>query len=189
MANSGDDNIDRILVERFLDGRGEDTFRCLYGRHAPRLNTLLTRLVGACNGDAQDLVQATWIRAIQNLQRFRWESSLRTWLTGIALNCFREYIRKRKRTSGEDWFDRVDLTQPSKPHRAINLLDLERAVMALPDGYRAVLILHDIEGYTHEEIGRFLGVESGTSKSQLSRARRAVRVRLAESNGKRHENR
>ncbi|MFH1277767.1 MAG: RNA polymerase sigma factor [Candidatus Eisenbacteria bacterium] len=176
--------IDRKLAEVFLRRRDEAAFLELYRRHAPGLRRLATRLVGTRNGDAEDVVQAVWIRAIEGLDGFRWESSLKTWLTGIALNCSREVLRKRKRGEGPEWNDEIHgRPGPSRIHHAIDRIDLENAVGGLPDGYREVLVLHDVEGYTHEEIGRFLGIESGTSKSQLFRARRAVRAKLAERNG------
>lgn len=176
--------IDRRLVETFLRRRDDEAFLELYRRHAPRLRRLATGLVGARNGEAEDVVQAAWIRAIEGLEGFRWESSLRTWLTGIAINCSREALRKRKRHSGPEWNEEVHGGRaPARIHRAIDRIDLEKAIGALPAGYREVLVLHDVEGYTHEEIGRILGIESGTSKSQLSRARRAVRTRLSGRNG------
>ena len=172
---------DRDLVGRFLKRREEKVFRELYRRHAPMLNRFVIRMVGATNGDAEDVIQTTWVRAVENLGRFRWESSLRTWLTGIALNCSREAVRKRSRDESVDWIDAIE-GKPSPPRSNVEIrrIDLERAIDRLPRGYREVLLLHDVEGYTHEEIGRLLGIETGTSKSQLSRARRAMRHSLAE---------
>ena len=170
---------DKTLVTIFLKDRGEDVFREIYRRHAPAVNRLVVRLVGAKNGDAEDIVQSMWIRAVEGLDRFRWESTLKTWLTGIAINCAREYFRKKSRSRDTFWADTDDFSAgaPLVP-REVHRVDLERAIADLPNGYREVLVLHDVEGYTHEEIGRFLGIESGTSKSQLSRARRAVRTLL-----------
>jgi RNA polymerase sigma-70 factor (ECF subfamily) len=144
---------------------------------------MIVRIVGGVGWDAEDVIQTTWIRAIENLHRFRWESSLRTWLTGIAINCARETLRKRKRTQNFELIDEVAQTTVPRINREINRIDLERAISELPDGYREVLLLHDVEGYTHEEIGGLLGIELGTSKSQLSRARKAVRILLSETNG------
>jgi RNA polymerase sigma-70 factor (ECF subfamily) len=182
---SGDD-LDRALVGRFLARRDDRTFRELYRRHSPSLNRMIHRLVGSANGEAEDVVQTTWVRAIQRLDAFRWESSLRTWLTGIAVNCSRECLRRR----GRDWTESaegLDLAEPERIHREISPIDLERAIDGLPHRSREVLILHDVAGYTHAEIGELLGIESGTSKSQLSRARRAVRAGLGEPPGESHE--
>ena len=157
--------------------RGEEpAFRELYRRHTPALYQLALRIVGGSDVDAQDVVQETWIRATTRLAQFRWESSLRTWLSGITINLSREVLRRRARrptTALED------APEPSVPPTAVgDRLDLERAIAALPPGSRMVLILHDIEGFTHEEIARRLRVSVGTSKSQLFAARRALRARL-----------
>ena len=175
--------VDHQLVDDFLSNHEESSFRELYRRHAPSLNQMIVRIVGGVGWDAEDVIQTTWIRAIENLHRFRWESSLRTWLTGIAINCARETLRKRKRTQNFELIDEAAQTTVPRINREIDRIDLERAISELPDGYREVLLLHDVEGYTHEEIAGLLGIEPGTSKSQLSRARKAVRILLSEPNG------
>jgi RNA polymerase sigma-70 factor (ECF subfamily) len=125
--------------------------------------------------DAEEAVQSTWIVAVQRLADFRWESSLKTWLSGITLNACRE-IRRRRRDFLPGAAAEHDATAF---HPALGAaLDLKKALSSLPEGYREALILHDVEGYTHEEIARLLGIDSGTSKSQLSRARKALRTLL-----------
>ena len=162
--------------------RDEAAFRALYRRHAPALWRMALRLARGSEDEARDLVQETWIRAARRLSTFRWESALSTWLVSIALNCDRE----RRRGSGrETSFGDVETAAEvvrEAPAR-VEAVDLARAIDALPDGYRRVLVLHDVEGYTHEEIGRLLGVETGTSKSQLHRARARVRARLVAAEG------
>ncbi len=177
---------DYKLVEQFLRRNDEKSFLKLYRRHAPSLNQLVVRLIGGLEFDAEDVIQATWIRVIENLRAFRWESSFRTWLTGIAINCSREYMRKARRLQSLELLEAVDNIRVSRINSRISLIDLERAIAILPDGYREVLILHDIEGYTHDEIACFLGIETGTSKSQLSRARKAIRALLTKED--RHDN-
>lgn len=166
---------DRDLARAFLRGE-EAAFRALYGRHAPSLHLFVLRVLGGSARDAEDALQETWLRAAERLTSFRWESSLRTWLSGIALNRCRELLRARSR-------DGEAPGEPPEPRSSApaeeDRIDLERAVRALPDGYRMVFVLHDVEGRTHEEIGRLLGVEAATSKSQLSRARARLRERLA----------
>ena len=122
------------------------------------------------------MVQEAWIRAVRQLSKFRWESSLRTWLTAIGLNLARETLRKRARTRTEEIDDRLELS--ARPVRDAERIDLERAIARLPNGYRTVLVLHDVQGFTHEEISRQLQIAVGTSKSQLFDARRAVRSLL-----------
>lgn len=164
---------DRELVARFLTDRSEAAFRQLYRRHTPRLYQTVLRLLGGSETEAEDAVQEVWLRAADGLDGFRWVSALPTWLTGIAVNICRERRRSRP--------PEVEAETPGEPAAAFTdgsggaALDLERALAALPDGYRRVVVLHDVEGYTHEETARLLGVEAGTSKSQLHQARRALR--------------
>ncbi|HTR03699.1 MAG TPA: RNA polymerase sigma factor [Thermoanaerobaculia bacterium] len=168
MNDHGDDD---ALVARFLAGRDEGSFRALYRRHSPFLYRFLARWSGSAAA-AEEGVQETWIRAVRGLSGFERRSSLKTWLAGIAIRWWREEERRRVRQgpSAED-----EPPAPEDPTLADERLDLERAIAALPAGYRETLLLHDVEGYTHEETARLLGVDPGTSKSQLSRARRALR--------------
>jgi RNA polymerase sigma factor (sigma-70 family) len=170
------DTTDRELAARVLETGDEAAFRVLYRRHTPRLWPLLLRMLGGtgAKADAEDAVQETWIRAVESLGSFRWESAFSTWLTGIALNCARQTLRRRRRrgeTTTDGLLERLDGDRPDPGRR----LDLEGAISSLPDGYRAVLVLHDIEGFTHPEIAERLDIAVGTSRSQLHHARRAVR--------------
>jgi len=174
---------DRWLVGKFLAQRDERSFHQLYRRHTPALYQSTLRLVGWNVHDAEDVVQEAWIKAVEKLEAFRWESSLRTWLSGIAINCCRELYRRR---SGQhETVLPEEMEQTASRIGELERIDIERAIASLPDGYRQVLVLHDIEGYTHEEIGSMLDIEIGTSKSQLSRARTAMRKTLQ---GERHRN-
>jgi RNA polymerase sigma-70 factor (ECF subfamily) len=167
---------DRRLVSKFRARQDESSFRELYHRHTPALYQLALRLAGWNIHEAEEIVQDTWMRAIEALDGFRWESSLRTWLSGIAINRCRELYRLRARQSQEVMVEQ--LAQETSSMENFERFDLEQAIAALPNGYRQVLVLHDIEGYTHEEISRMLEIEVGTSKSQLSRARSSVREAL-----------
>jgi RNA polymerase sigma-70 factor (ECF subfamily) len=161
---------DRELARAFLAG-DERAFRELYARFTPALYRILYRLGRGHADDAADLVQETWLRATRALPGFRWDAALSTWLVSIAINCLRE--RQRTARSSEP-----AAQEPSAVESHDRRLDLEQAIAALPDGYRDVFVLHDIEGYTHDEIASLLAIEAGTSKSQLSRARRALRAAL-----------
>jgi RNA polymerase sigma-70 factor (ECF subfamily) len=172
------EDADRELAEAYLATRDEAAFRALYRRHAPALWRMALRLSRGAEEEARDVVQETWTRAADRLDTFRWESSLRTWLISIALNCSRERIRREARETPVEDFENT-----AAGAIAIEPIDLARAIDELPDGYRRVLVLHDLEGYTHDEIGRLLGVEAGTSKSQLHRARASVRARLSSAEG------
>lgn len=167
---------DRQLVEAVVTAGDELAFRTLYRRHTPRLYQLVLRLVGGCEQDAEDVVQEAWIRAADAAPNFRWQSGFNTWLTGIALNRFKELLRKRNRWQHIT----LDATSepPGRPDSVGERVDLEKALALLPLGYRTVLVLHDLEGYRHEEIAEQLGIAPGTSKSQLFHARRYVRALL-----------
>jgi RNA polymerase sigma-70 factor, ECF subfamily len=166
---------DRELVEAVVTAQDELAFRELYRRHTPRLYQLVLRLVGS-EQDAEDVVQEAWIRATEAAANFRWESGFNTWLTGIAINRFRELLRKRNRWPS---LALEQVAEPeARPDSAGERVDLERALSLLPLGYRTVLVLHDLEGYRHEEIADQLGIAPGTSKSQLFHARRYVRALL-----------
>jgi RNA polymerase sigma-70 factor (ECF subfamily) len=167
---------DRSLADAVAGTGDERAFRELYRRHTPALYQLVLRMLGGVSADAEDVVQETWIRAVRQLTKFRWESSLRTWLTAIGLNLARETLRKRARSRTEEIDEHPGIA--ARPVRDAERIDLERAIERLPNGYRAVLVLHDVEGFTHEEISRQLQIAVGTSKSQLFDARRAVRSLL-----------
>jgi RNA polymerase sigma-70 factor (ECF subfamily) len=171
---------ERALVSRFLAERSDAAFAALYTRCAPRVYGLIVRLLGARGATADDAFQDTWMRAIAGLPAFAWRSSLSTWICGIAVNRCREARRANARDAVPDTAQVLPLVEPPAPapfDRA-SRIDLERAVAGLAPGYREVLVLHDVQGFTHEEIATLLGIEPGTSKSQLSRARRAMREAL-----------
>ena len=164
---------DVALVERFLRGRGEDAFRALYRAHTPALYALALRLTGGDRGEAEDLVQESWVRALTALRTFRAQSALRSWLCGVLVNVRRGRIRVDWRiVDAPDVEPLADTTCPD------DAIDLERAIAALPEGARDVYVLHDVHGYTHREIAELLGIVEGTSKSQLNRARFLLRISL-----------
>jgi RNA polymerase sigma factor (sigma-70 family) len=166
---------EKQCVQRFCESGDEEAFRELYRLHAPGLYRMSCRMLGRSGEPAQDVVQETWMRAAKALPEFRWDSSLGTWLMGIAINRCREVLRQSHHPNGTNG-SAVDLPGPVASEGL--RLDLERAVARLAEGYREVLLLHDVEGYTHQEIGTVLGIAPGTSKSQLSRARRLLREML-----------
>jgi RNA polymerase sigma-70 factor (ECF subfamily) len=168
---------DRELVERVLSRGDESAFRELYRRHAPILFRLAVRLLGGSDPEAADVLQEAWCRAFEGLRRFSGGSSLRTWLAGVVVNCAREHIRARAHSRS---LPSAGLARPTAGTSPEGEMDVRRALDALPAGFREVLVLHDVGGYTHEEIALALDIAPGTSKSQLSRARRALRRELAD---------
>ena len=166
---------DRELVEKFLARRDEEAFRQLFRRHSPRLFAMALRLTFGRRADAEDLVQDTWLRASKRLPKFEWRSALGTWLGAIVINCARERARRRTIEAAAAGEAERIAAPGSSPVTAI---DLERAIASLADGYREVLELYEIEGFTHAEIAESRGVAVSTSKSQLSRARALLRAKL-----------
>ncbi|HVS03677.1 MAG TPA: sigma-70 family RNA polymerase sigma factor [Thermoanaerobaculia bacterium] len=176
-TREGDDAAERRLVARFLRSRDEAAFRHLYRLHSPLLYRVILRTLGRPEL-AEDALQETWIRAVLGLPRFRWQSAFATWLTGIAIRCCHE-ARRAQRPAGAEASPTAAAAAPGTALR----LDLERAVAELPPGRREVLLLHDVEGFTHAEIAALLDLDEGTSRSQLSRARQQLRRRLAADGG------
>ena len=177
MKDTATGTSDRILAEAVLDSGSESAFRELYGRHTPRLYMLVLRFVGGSEPDAQDAVQETWIRVCEGLDRFRWDSAFATWLRRIGVNVAVDFLRRQGRDPARPANPGVD--PPASPLPLDERIDLEGAISMLPDGYRQVVVLHDIEGMKHKEIGQLLGVAEGTSKKQLFSARRALRKYLS----------
>jgi RNA polymerase sigma factor (sigma-70 family) len=161
---------DAALIRRFLAG-DERAFRALYRRHTPRLRMIIVRLLGARRSETEDVLQETWLAACRGLHRYRGEAKFSTWLTTIGIRTSRHRLALT-RADETELVDDLPAPTSGGTHAAI---DLERGLDRLPDHQRMVLVLHDIEGFTHEEIGQQLGVAAGTSKATLSRARNALR--------------
>lgn len=166
------------LLAAFARNRSERDFRALYDAVTPGMLGLATRLSGGDRAAAEDVVQESWFRAVDRIDRFV-PGSVARWLNGFVVRCWSEH---RRATMRELTVDDSAMEAITVPHELMAWSEapvLGAAVSALPAGYRAVLVLHDIEGYTHAEIAVHLGIDEGTSKSQLSRARRRLRQALA----------
>lgn len=153
--------------------------RELYDQHVDRVYRLAFRLTGDADQAADD-TQETFIRVFDKLDTFRGEAALSTWITSIAYSVVFNGMRKRRRFDRRE-VDLDDALSHPVPAASDPVLrgSLARAIDALPRGYRAVFVMHDVEGYTHEEIGSALGIQPGTSKAQLSRARARLRAALS----------
>ncbi len=169
-------DMEASLVRRAAAG-DEGAFEGLYRRHVGRIHSLVRRMTDP--GLADELTQDVFVRAWDKLATFRGESAFGTWLHRLAVNVVLTQ-RRRDRTE-RDWLLPNDDILPSLGQHAVHpgvAMDLEGAMARLPEGGRQVFILHDIEGWTHEEIAEHLGTVAGTSKSQLSRARASLRRML-----------
>jgi len=167
---------DAVLVRQALAG-DEEAFRLLYRRHSPRLRGLIRRLIGRAGDDSDDVLQVVWLRAMRGAATFRWTSPLSSWLCGIAVRASMETLRDGRRRTVFTLDSDVEAPAPD----IVSRLDLEHAIARLPEHHRIVLLLHDVEGFTHEEIASQLGIAVGTSKAKLHRARRLMRAMLTSS--------
>lgn len=177
---------DALLVRRAVKGDMR-AFERLYRQHVGRVYGAVYRLAGYDEARADDLVQEAFVRAWQRLQTFRGESAFGTWLYRLAVNTALMEIRSRAGgvaleealpESGEPVG--AELSLPDTVMRDATRGDLERAIGTLPPRARAVLVLHDVEGWKHEEIAAELGMAVGSSKAQLHRARNLLRRVLGE---------
>jgi RNA polymerase sigma-70 factor (ECF subfamily) len=164
------------FVRRARDGDG-DAIRELYRRYAPRVYAVVRRLA-ADDSLAEDWAQEAWIRAIRALPSFRGEARFSTWLHRIAVNSALHGRRWRERRAKNEIPLPVALEVRERNDQPVLRIALQRALDSLPDGMRQVIVLHDVEGYTHEEIAETLGITAGTSKSQLFKARARMRRTL-----------
>jgi RNA polymerase sigma-70 factor, ECF subfamily len=173
---------DLDLVGRIRSGDGA-AFETLYRQHATRLYNLASRMMGA-HGDADDLLQDIFLLAYRKLGSFRGESSLGTWLYRLAMNHCLDVLRNRQTRMGQqtdslDEPDAMPVASPVPILGAVSRIDLERAIDSLPPACRAAFLLHDVEGFGHQEAGAMLGISEGTSKSQVHKARMRIRSYLA----------
>lgn len=165
-------------VARAVSGDA-DAFERLYRRHVARVHALARWLV--VPGDVDDAVQEVFIRVWEKLGTFAGQSAFGTWLHRVAVNVMlrrrQNHGRDRARLSDDEFALDAVPTQARQPELR---LAIERAVDGLPPGAREVFVLHDMEGYKHDEIAELLGVDPGTSRSQLHRARMLLRRVLAD---------
>lgn len=173
---------DRQLVSQCIAGN-HVAERALYDAHVERVYRLMYRMAG--DGDlAQDFTQETFIRAFERLEQYRGESSLATWLHAIGVSVALNGMRKLRRfrswiDSTEDQSAMPELIVEPKGFTADLKVRLHAAIDALSEKLRPVFVMHDVEGYTHEEIAGTLGIPVGTSKARLFDARARLRVALA----------
>lgn len=157
----------------------EAAFEALYRQHVGRVYALCLRLAG--NGSrAQELTQDVFVRAWEKLATFRGESAFSSWLHRLAVNVVLQDRRAERRRENRVFAtDDLEAMEPAGgTHYPGTTMDLEQAIAGLPDGARTVFVLHDVEGYRHEEIAGMMGLAPGTSKAQLFRARRLLREAL-----------
>jgi RNA polymerase sigma-70 factor (ECF subfamily) len=157
-----------------------DAFELLYREHAGRIFALCLRLKAGDSTDATELMQDVFIRAWRRLETFRGDCAFSSWLHRLAVNTMLENTRgDNRRIARVLPMDDTSRLAGAARSSGIDLkMDLEDAIASLPKGARLAFVLHDVEGYQHQEIAEQLGVTVGTIKAQLHRARRLLRERL-----------
>lgn len=166
---------DHADVQRAIAGDAA-AFERLYRRHVGRVHALCRRMLAP--EEADDVTQDVFIRAWEKLALFRGDAAFGTWLYRLAVNVI--IGRRQSHNTYRDRFggDPDVIPLAARRERPDLRVDFDAAVRTLPAGAREVFLLHDVEGYTHEEIGEMLNVTAGTSKSQLHRARMSLRQYL-----------
>ena len=162
-----------VPVETSDDGAA---FESLYRTHAKRIYSLAYRFAGNAS-EAEDLLQDIFLLAYRKRDGFRHEAALSTWLHRLAVNRCLDHVRSRAaRQDAQTEPLSADHPPPDRTASSpITHLDLERAIAQLPDGCRVAFVLHDVEGYEHREVAKRLGIATGTSKSQVHKARLRLR--------------
>jgi RNA polymerase sigma-70 factor, ECF subfamily len=171
---SGDDGQVDAIVRRAQQG-DVNAFEAVYRAQAPVIHALCRRMSGN-ERDARELVQDVFVRAWEKLESFRGQSTLATWLHRLAINVVLQHLRTAKR-DGLRMIDDVDDAAFGTRSPAMGIevgIDMDWALAQLPAGARSVFVLHDIHGYSHDEIAQMTGIAAGTARAQLWRARRAL---------------
>jgi RNA polymerase sigma-70 factor (ECF subfamily) len=153
-----------------------DAFERLYRAHAPAIHALARRMLGN-DSAAREMVQDIFVRAWERLGSFRGESAFGTWLHRLGVNVILNQLRITRRDVARFTDDEPDGRAPgaAAPSSGVDeRIDLDAAIARLPAGARTVFVLHDIEGYAHDEIAQMLGLAPGTIRAQLWRARRQL---------------
>jgi len=170
-----------------------DAFEVLYREHSGRVYALCIRLKAGDRSDATELMQDVFIKAWRRLETFRGDCAFSSWLHRLAVNTMLENARSDRRHAARvlSMEDTSALPGAARSSSVDLKMDMEAAVASLPRGARLAFVLHDVEGYQHQEIAEQLGISVGTVKAQLHRARRLLRERLEgkreEGSGKREE--
>ena len=168
------DHNDELMLITRVKQNDIQAFEQLYRLHSGRVFALCIRLT-ANRAIAEELAQEAFVRAWQKIRTFRGESSFASWLYRLTTNVVLSSMRKNqlRLVSIEDNFEADNLVNKTLDNGKVR--DIEQAIRKLPDGARKIFVLHDIEGYQHNEISEMTGLAIGTSKTQLHRARKLLK--------------
>jgi len=181
--------LDSELIGRAQHGDGE-AFAAIFEAHKMRVYSLCLRMTNN-TAEAEDLTQDAFLQVFRKLSTFRGDSALSTWLYRVAVNTVLMRLRKRtvaQLSLDEPWGKNTDAkavpreygTRDSRLAGCVDRIALIQAVRELPEGYRTVFLLHEVEGYEHSEIAEILGCSTGNSKSQLHKAKIRIRELLTD---------
>jgi RNA polymerase sigma-70 factor (ECF subfamily) len=176
----GEENAAALASVRRAQAGDVDAFELLYRQHAGRIYALCLRLKAGDSSEATELMQDVFIRAWRGISTFRGDSAFGSWLHRLAVNTMLENARgEQRRIARVLPMDDTSRLEGAARSSGVDLrMDMEEAIASLPQGARLAFVLHDVEGYQHQEIAARLGVSVGTIKAQLHRARRLLRERL-----------
>jgi RNA polymerase sigma-70 factor (ECF subfamily) len=172
------DERDEDLVRRYLSGDAE-AFGTLVERHERRMYNLALRMTGR-EEDARDATQEAFLTALRKLSSFRGEAAFTTWMHRVTVNACYDLLRKRRRAPlldrGQDERERGPEPPPAPDHAESSDLsiDVQRALLEVPEDFRTVMILHDVQDLPYEQVAAIVGVPVGTVKSRLHRGRVAL---------------
>lgn len=178
-AEIGADTSDIDLCKMAANGSLQ-AFEVIYQRYHRRTFSLTLRMTGS-QSEAEDLTQEVFIQLYRKIGSFRGESAFSTWLHRLTVNQVLMHFRKRsfknEKTSEDGEMPEQMVTGSADPRKmqVVDRIALKKAIAELPAGYKNVFVLHDVEGFEHEEVARILGISVGTSKSQLHKARLKLR--------------
>ncbi|MBA3645265.1 MAG: sigma-70 family RNA polymerase sigma factor [Gemmatimonadaceae bacterium] len=175
MVLSAEDAAQLELVTQARAG-SVDAFEALYRMHSGAVYLLCLRLAGGMESDATELLQDVFVRAWRGLTKFRGDSAFGSWLHRLAVNSMLQQARSEKRRTARvlPMADTESIGAASLDSDPDSRMDLENAIAGLPHGARVAFVLHEIEGFQHQEIAAQLGVAVGTVKSQVHRARKLL---------------
>ena len=177
---SGQANIDLELVQRCRNGEREAQFE-LYQLHKDRVFNIAYRMANN-QQDAEDITQMAFVRVFKKMDSFRGDSAFSSWVYRLTMNVCINHFRKEKKKKElivNELSEQTNLKMLKTGEQAPKMKPfLEKAIRALPSGYRTIFVLYDIEGYKHEEIAQMMNISIGTSKSQLHKARKELKQLL-----------
>ena len=165
-------DLDDVALVRRVQRGDLDAFEPLYRRHAARTYALCLRLTGD-RMDAAERVQDVFVRVWERIKSFRGDSAFASWLHRLTVNVVLQDLRSARRREARVMLDDTTVAE-TPPVRSDERIDLDAALLRLPPGARVVFVLHDIEGYSHDEIAGLLGRAAGTVRSQLWKARQML---------------